>query len=83
MRRGLGCGQLINNHTLVLPPPPRGEDINHLYNTQFMTQDEIYQGLKLKKRHDVVPDVELRLKSEIAFEINTLKKERNAVNLWA
>jgi len=29
-----------------------------------MTQDEIYQDLKIKL-HDVVPDVELRLKSEL------------------
>lgn len=45
-----------------------------------MTQDEIYQDLKTKL-HDVVPDVELRLKAELAFEINKLKKERNAVIL--
>ncbi len=46
----------------------------------FMTQEEIYQDLKLKL-HDVVPDVELRLKSGLAFEINKLKVERNAVIL--
>ena len=45
-----------------------------------MTQDEIYRDLKTKL-HDVVPDVELRLKAELAFEINRLKKERNAVIL--
>ena len=45
-----------------------------------MTQDEIYRDLKTKL-HDVVPDVELRLKAELAFEINKLKKERNAVIL--
>ena len=46
-----------------------------------MTVESIYQDLKTKL-HDVVPDVELRLKSEIAFEINTLKKERNAVSSY-
>ena len=45
-----------------------------------MTQNEIYQDLKTKL-HDVVPDVELRLKSGLAFEINKLKVERNAVIL--
>ena len=45
-----------------------------------MSVESIYQDLKIKL-HDVVPDVELRLKSEIAFEINKLKKERNAVIL--
>jgi quinolinate synthase len=45
-----------------------------------MSAEEIYQDLKTKL-HDVVPDVELRLKSELAFEINKLKVERNAVIL--
>jgi len=45
-----------------------------------MSIESIYQDLKTKL-HDVVPDVELRLKSELAFEINKLKKERNAVIL--
>ncbi|RPI03941.1 MAG: quinolinate synthase NadA [Ignavibacteriae bacterium] len=45
-----------------------------------MSAESIYQDLKLKL-HDVVPDVELRLKSDIAYEINRLKKERNAVIL--
>jgi quinolinate synthase len=45
-----------------------------------MSIESIYLDLK-EKLHDVVPDVELRLKSEIAFEINTWKKERNAVIL--
>ena len=40
----------------------------------------IYNDLK-RKLHDVVPDVELRLKAELAFEINILKKKRNAVIL--
>jgi quinolinate synthase len=42
--------------------------------------EDIYQDLN-KKLHDVVPYVELRLKSELAFEINKLKVERNAVIL--
>jgi quinolinate synthase len=33
------------------------------------------------KLHNVVPEVELRIKAEIAVEINHLKKERNAVIL--
>jgi quinolinate synthase len=45
-----------------------------------MSAEDIYQDLKTKL-HDVVPDVELRLKSELAFEINELKKKRNAVIL--
>lgn len=42
--------------------------------------EEIYQDLK-RRLHDVVPDFELKYKSEIAYEINQLKKERNAVIL--
>ena len=45
-----------------------------------MSVESIYQDLKIKL-HDVVPDVELRLKAAVAFEINVLKKERNAVIL--
>ncbi len=45
-----------------------------------MFAEDIYQDLKTKL-HDVVPDVELRLKSELAFQINKLKVERNAVIL--
>ena len=45
-----------------------------------MSAEDIYQDLKTKL-HDVVPDVELRLKSELAFEIKKLKVERNAVIL--
>ncbi len=43
------------------------------------TQD-MYQALRAKL-HDVVPDVELRYKAEIAAEINRLKQEKNAVIL--
>ena len=39
-----------------------------------------YEQLK-SKLHDVVPDVELRIKAELAYEINRLKIEKNAVIL--
>jgi len=42
--------------------------------------EEMYQQLKAKL-HDVVPDVELRIKADLAAEINRLKKERHAVIL--
>ncbi len=45
-----------------------------------MSPEDMYQQLKTKL-HDVVPDVELRIKSGIADEINRLKIERNAVIL--
>jgi quinolinate synthase len=45
-----------------------------------MSAEEMYQQLKAKL-HDVVPDVELRIKAGLADEINRLKKERNAVIL--
>jgi len=45
-----------------------------------MSVEDIYTDLKLKL-HDVVPDVELRYKAELASEINRLKVERNAVIL--
>lgn len=41
---------------------------------------QMYESLK-KKLEKVVPDVELRIKAEIAVEINRLKVERNAVIL--
>jgi len=45
-----------------------------------MSADEMY--LKLKAMlGDVVPDFELRYKAQLAFEINRLKKEKNAVIL--
>ena len=40
----------------------------------------MYEQLKAKL-HNIVPDVELRIKAELAVEINHLKKERNAVIL--
>ena len=45
-----------------------------------MSTEEMYQQLKVKL-HDVVPDVELRIKAGLADEVNRLKKERNAVIL--
>ncbi len=42
--------------------------------------EETYQLLQ-KKVGRVVPDVELRLKAELAYEINRLKKEKNAIIL--
>jgi quinolinate synthase len=41
---------------------------------------KIYEHLSARLR-DVVPDVELRYKSELAAEINALKRERNALIL--
>lgn len=45
-----------------------------------MNTEEMYQKMKQKLEH-VVPDAELRIKAEIAVEINALKAERNAVIL--
>jgi quinolinate synthase len=45
-----------------------------------MSAEEMYQQMKTKL-HDVVPDVELRIKAGLADEINRLKKERHAVIL--
>ena len=45
-----------------------------------MTAESIYEDLKAKLA-DVVPDAELRLKAETAFEVLRLKAERNAVIL--
>ena len=45
-----------------------------------MLQDEMYQTLK-SMLADIVPDVELRYKAELAVQINQLKKEKNAVIL--
>ena len=42
--------------------------------------EEIYTYLRARLR-DVVPDVELRYKAELAAEINVLKRERNALIL--
>lgn len=45
-----------------------------------MLVETMYDDLRAKL-HDVVPDVELRYKAELAVEINHLKQERNAVIL--
>ncbi len=45
-----------------------------------LSVEEMYQSL-VEKLADVVPDVELRYKAELAEEINELKKEKNAVIL--
>ena len=45
-----------------------------------MTVEEMYASLKAALA-DVVPDVELRYKAEIAVQINQLKQEKNAVIL--
>jgi quinolinate synthase len=45
-----------------------------------MSIEEIYLDLKAKLK-DIVPDVELRIKAELAYEINRLKIEKNAVIL--
>ena len=45
-----------------------------------MTTEEMYQNLK-EKLADIVPDVELRYKAELAVKINVLKKQKNAVIL--
>ena len=44
------------------------------------TRSATYDKLK-EKLHDVVPAVELEIKAELVFEINQLKKERNAIIL--
>ena len=45
-----------------------------------MNTNEMYLVMKAKL-HDIVPDVELRYKAELAAEINRLKAEKNAVIL--
>lgn len=45
-----------------------------------MTFEEFYRDLEIKLKN-IVPEIELRYKAEIAFEINKLKRERNAVIL--
>ena len=46
----------------------------------IVTAQETYEKMKVKLT-DVVPDSELRIKAELANEINRLKIERNAVIL--
>jgi quinolinate synthase len=45
-----------------------------------MNTQEMYEKMKARLEK-IVPDVELRIKAEIAVEINELKKQRNAVIL--
>lgn len=45
-----------------------------------MTVEETYLGMKAKLEK-IVPDFELRYKAELAYEINQLKEEKNAVIL--
>jgi quinolinate synthase len=45
-----------------------------------MSVEETYLEMKAKL-HDIVPDVELRYKAELAYQINRLKEEKNAVIL--
>ena len=45
-----------------------------------MTIEGMYEMMKAKL-HDIVPDVELRYKAELAYEIIQLKQEKNAVIL--
>jgi quinolinate synthase len=45
-----------------------------------MTNEEMYLSLK-EKLADIVPDVELRYKAELAVQINALKKQKDAVIL--
>ncbi len=47
---------------------------------QATTVQEMYEQMKAKLS-DVVPDVELQIKAELAYEINRLKVEKNAVIL--
>ncbi|MEZ4676887.1 MAG: quinolinate synthase NadA [Caldilineaceae bacterium] len=47
---------------------------------QANSVNEMYEKLAAQL-HDLVPDVELRIKAEIAYEINRLKVEKNAVIL--
>ncbi len=45
-----------------------------------MSVEQVYLEMKAKLA-DVVPDIELRIKARLAYEINRLKEERNAVVL--
>lgn len=48
-----------------------------------MQAESVQQTYELMqaKLHNVVPDVELRIKAELVFEINRLKREKNAIIL--
>ena len=51
-----------------------------MHAATITTTEAMYQALRAKL-HDVVPDVELRYKAELAAQINRLKQEKNAVIL--
>jgi quinolinate synthase len=52
---------------------------------QFTSADQVFRQLKARLRHvlpeGLVPDFELRLKAELVAQIETLKREKNAVIL--
>ncbi len=48
--------------------------------TTDLTEDQLYEQMSAKLRK-VVPEFELKYKAELAYKINQLKKERNAVIL--
>ena len=54
--------------------------MNATLNSAERTVEEIYRGLK-DKLSAIVPDAELRVKAELAQEINLLKARKNAVIL--
>ena len=45
-----------------------------------MTESELYEQMKVRLRK-VVPEFEIKYKAELAYKINQLKKERNAIVL--
>ena len=45
-----------------------------------MTFDDFYQDMSAKLK-DLIPEIELRYKAELAYEINILKEQKNAVIL--
>jgi quinolinate synthase len=51
-----------------------------MITAELVSAEAIYEDLRRRLR-DVVPDVELRYKSELAAEINQLKKDRHAIIL--
>ena len=48
--------------------------------TEAPSSESIYLDLA-QKLHGVVPDIELRYKADLAYQINVLKRERNAIIL--
>jgi quinolinate synthase len=60
--------------------PERGAIVQDRSGTAEMTVESIYDSLK-SRLGDVAPDFELRHKAELAFQIEQLKRERDAVIL--